>query len=258
MQGVSQPAWHKGENLKAIASINARMGSTRLPGKVMMNIGDKTVLDHIVDRLRLCTTLHDICLATTFMPEDDILEAWAHSKGIPCFRGEVDDVLKRTVDAHRQMGSSVVVRVCGDTPFIDPETIDFEILMIKHDEADICMSTNRRKFPHGTTAHVCKFSDLEWVEAHIQDPIAREHVTLYLYEHPEKYRVYEIQGCEQWECEGQRLQIDYKEDLEVAQHVYRAIGDKVSIGDIVKFLRSPEGKRVREINAHCAETIVRK
>lgn len=258
----NQKRWHKNEHLKAVASINARMGSSRLPGKVLMDIEGKPLLTRIVDRLRRCTALYDIVLATTTLEQDDCLIEWAESLGIRWWRGEVDDVLKRTVDAHRMMESDYVIRVCGDTPLIDPETVDYEILALKNDWYDFIYSTNDRKFPHGTTAHACKFSDLEWIEQNITDPTCREHVTWYFYaEAPEKYRIHKIIGASGWKCEGQRLQVDYQEDLDVVRIVQREVskyyGDEVfPVGKVVHFLNSPYGKKVRQINANCEETVM--
>ena len=242
--------------MKVVASINARMGSTRLPGKVLMDIGGVPLLTRIVNRLRRCTTLDGIILATTNKPEDDVLRDWADKTDIVWFAGSENDVLNRTVKAHRMMNSEIVVRVCGDTPLIDPVMIDVAVDMVREGDCDIAMATADRIYPHGTTAHVCKYDDLRKLDNTLTDPVLREHVTLHLYESGE-YRVNELQGLPQWECRGQRLQVDYPEDLKVVRLIQERLGpdDDFGIGDIVKLLKREPW--IRGLNALCEETVVR-
>ena len=254
--------------MKAVASINARMGSTRLPGKVLMDIDGVPLLTRIVRRLRYCTALDGIILATTTNPKDDVLVDWANDEGIPSHRGSEEDVLKRTVEAHLRMQSEIVVRVCGDTPLIDPAMIDLGVRLVREDHCDIAMASAERKFPHGTTAHVCKLSDLMAVERILDKGIIpsqsekayREHVTLYLYDHDQpEYRfrrVYKFQGMPEWKCEGQRLQVDYQEDLDVVRIIQERLGgDSFGIGEIVDLLKREPW--IRGLNAHCEEKPVR-
>ena len=236
------------------ASINARMGSTRLPGKALADIGGQPLLSLLLHRLRKAKTLDKIVLATTTFPEDDVLLDWADDVGLPVFRGSELDVLERTVEANAWMGSDIVVRVCGDTPLIDPDLVDRAVQLVERGTCDIAMSAADRKYPHGVSAHVCKMSDLEHLHETLSDPVLREHVTLHLYESGE-YKVHKLQGKPEWDCEGQRLQVDYKEDLEVVRLIISRLGVDCSLGDIVALLRREPW--IRGINELCEETVIR-
>src|SRR3954468_22741224 len=108
---------------KVVASVEARMGSSRLPGKVLMDIGGVPSLTRLFRRLRNCRGVDDVVLATSTAPGDDALEAWAGDAGVDVFRGSEDDVLSRVVGAQRMMKSDVVVEVTGDCPLLDSEVV---------------------------------------------------------------------------------------------------------------------------------------
>ena len=112
---------------KIVASIEARMGSSRLPGKVLADVCGQPALTRQLRRLRRCRTIDDIILATSNSPNDNPLEQWAISENIAFHRGSEDDVLQRVVEAHRKMNSDVVVEITGDCPLLDPEIIDMGI-----------------------------------------------------------------------------------------------------------------------------------
>jgi spore coat polysaccharide biosynthesis protein SpsF len=235
------------------ASINARMGSTRLPGKSLMDINGQPMLSLLLRRLRR-SGVDQIVLATTNKREDEVLCEWATANGVTFFCGSETDVLQRTVAAHRMMGSDIVVRVCGDTPLIEPELIDQAVSAVYDDKCDIAMSTNDRDYPHGVSAHVCKMKDLVFLDENLTDPILREHVTLALYEKP-GYRVYPLKGRKEWKMPHQRLQVDYPEDLDLVTMINGRLGDDCTLEEIVSlFKREPW---LRGMNAHCEEKPVR-
>jgi spore coat polysaccharide biosynthesis protein SpsF len=236
------------------ASINARMGSTRLPGKALADINGEPMLTKLLKRVRQADSLDEIVLATTINAEDDQLVHWAQDNKILFHRGSVDDVLKRTVEAHHKIHSDIVVRVCGDTPLIDPVMIDQAVELVEKNVCDIAMSTATRTYPHGVSAHVCKMSDLVFLDKNLTDPLLREHVTLHLYESG-GYRVKELTAPAEWDCEGQRLQVDYPEDLEVIRMINMRLGDFCGTEEIVALLRREPW--IRGLNEGCEEKPVR-
>ena len=113
--------------MKIVASIEARMGSSRLPGKVLKKFGNETTLSLLVKRLKTCKNLDDIVVATTINSIDDLICDWCKKNKISFFRGSEDDVLERVVKAHEKMGTDVIVEITGDCPFTDPKVVDLSI-----------------------------------------------------------------------------------------------------------------------------------
>ena len=131
---MSESAIHKSKLSKAakpipkvVASIEARMGSSRLPGKVLKDIGGQPALTRLLRRLRHCKRLDSIILATTTSPKDDVLVAWAQKEDVSYYRGSEDDVLNRVVTAQQAADSDIVVEICGDCVLIDPSLVDMAI-----------------------------------------------------------------------------------------------------------------------------------
>jgi spore coat polysaccharide biosynthesis protein SpsF len=121
---------------RVVVSIEARMGSSRLPGKVLMDLCGKPVIGWLVDRLRECRTVDEIVLATSTGKGDDVLAKWCTDNGVRCFRGSEDDVLKRVVDAHREAKTDVIVEITGDCPLTDPDVVDLGVETFLSNECD--------------------------------------------------------------------------------------------------------------------------
>lgn len=244
---------------RVIASIEARMGSSRLPGKVLMDIEGVQALTRLVNRLRQCRTVDDVVLATSTAPADDVLEEWARANGVAFHRGSEEDVLQRVVQAQSQMNSDIVVEVTGDCPLLDPEVIDLGVETFFANECDVVTNARIPSYPQGADVQVFRLRDLAEVERTIADPAVREHVSLYFYENPDKYRV--IHMIAPWSscAPEQRLQLDYQEDLELIRTVYRRLGpqygDRFGVREILSLLRSEPA--VAQLNAHCVEKPVR-
>ncbi|MFC2063903.1 cytidylyltransferase domain-containing protein [Chloroflexota bacterium] len=169
-----------------IAIIQARMGSTRLPGKVLKDIAGKPMLLRVLERVSLAAQLDDILVAATSYAADDPLAVFCHEQGYQCFRGSQFDVLDRFYQAALQVQAGTVVRITADCPLIDPSLLDQ--LLDEFEKFDVDFAANRlpppfkRSFPIGLDIEICKFSALDraWNEA--DQPHQREHVMPYLYE----------------------------------------------------------------------------
>jgi spore coat polysaccharide biosynthesis protein SpsF len=198
-------------------------------------------------------------LATTTDPADDVLADWAKREGVAVHRGSEDDVLARVVGAHGQMKSDIVVEVCGDCPLIDPDVIDMAVAMFDLNDADVVTNTAKPGFPQGADAQVFRLADLAEVERVVSDPAVREHVSLFFYEHPERYRIIHLAPPPRWRRPEQRLQLDYAEDLAFIRTVYDRLlperGETFGLDDIMDLLeREPQ---IASINANCREKPVR-
>lgn len=245
---------------KIVASIEARMGSSRFPGKMMADICGKPALVRVVDRLKACQNLDGIILATTADPKDDPLAQCAEQQGIACHRGSEDDVLQRVVDAQKQMNSDITVEVTGDCLMLDIDVIDQGVTMFLENDCDILSNAAKTSYPQGADVQVFRTEDLNWVAENITDEAVREHVSLYFYENPDKYRIIHLMAPARLRAPDQRTQLDYYEDLDFICAVYRElepIHGPVNFGarEILQLMRDkPE---IQKINAHCTNKPVR-
>ncbi len=245
---------------KIVASIEARMGSSRFPGKMMADVNGKPALERVIDRLKACQNLDGIILATTIDPKDDPLEQCALACGIACHRGSEDDVLQRVVDAHKQMQSDIIVEVTGDCILLDIDVIDQGVAMFLENDCDVLSNASKLSYPQGADVQVFRTKDLDWVAENIQDEAVREHVSLYFYENPDKYRIIHLIAPPSLHAPQQRTQLDYYEDLDFITRVYEELepiygATGFGAREILKLLR--EKPEIQQINAHCTNKPVR-
>ncbi len=244
---------------KVVASIEARMGSSRLPGKVLTDIGGVPALTRLIRRLRQCQALDDVVLATTTSPKDDELVSWAQTNNVPVFRGSEEDVLARVVGAHQMMGSDLVVEVTGDCPLLDSTVIDLGIETYFANDCDVVTNARVPSYPQGADVQVFQLKALSDVADSVWDPAVREHVSLYFYENPDKYKIIHLIAPQMWKAENLRLQLDYPEDLEFIRTVYSRLepqyGDSFGIYEILNLLKHEPA--LHDLNAHCVEKAVR-
>ena len=208
------------ENRPVVVILQARMGSTRLPGKVMKEICGKPVLWHVLNRLLPSTLIDGIVVATTTNSEDDVIEDWCAGAGFNCFRGSAPDVLDRYYRAAIEYKVKTIVRVCADCPLIDPEVVDRvieEYLDGDYDHVGI-----EKSFPHGLDSEVFSFEVLRkaWLEATL--PSEREHVTPYLWKNDTIFKLGSIKHHEDFS--HMRWTVDNDRDFAFAKAVYEAMG----------------------------------
>lgn len=244
---------------RIIASIEARMGSSRLPGKVLADVCGRPALSRLLDRLRACTRLDGIILATSTAAADDALADWAARENVPCYRGSEDDVLNRVVRAQQQMRADLVVEVTGDSILTDPVVLDWGVASFLANPCDIVTNVKVPSFPMGVDVQVYPLALLEQVEETVDDPAVREHVTLHFYEHPEAYRTFHLLAPSPWEAPTYRFQLDYPEDLAFIRAIYERLepshGPVFGLREIMPLLRrEPE---LLELNIHCEEKTAR-
>jgi len=196
------------------------MGSSRLPGKVLADVCGKPALTRLLDRLRVCKRLDGIVLATSTDPKDTVLCEWAKTENIPFYRGSEEDVLLRVLEAQRKMRSEVVVEVWGDMTLLDPELIDLGIEMFLENECHVVTTARKPSFPIGVDVMVFSLKELEWINDHVLDREAREHVSVYFLQHPEKYRILHLLAPQSLQAPNHRFVLDYPEDLQFIRAIY--------------------------------------
>ncbi|MBH41269.1 MAG: acylneuraminate cytidylyltransferase [Candidatus Magasanikbacteria bacterium] len=205
--------------------IQARMGATRLPGKMMKDLLGKPVIAHVVDRVRLCKNVDNIWIATTENDLDDVLYNWAKDNSVNCYRGSEKDVLDRYYRAAKKANTDTIVRITGDCPLHDPETID-RVISEFTSESDYVSNIHPPTFPDGLDVEVFSFSSLEkaWQEAKLASE--REHVTPYIWKNPHIFRMKNVENDE--DLSQYRITLDTKEDLLLIKTILEYI-DKTSI-----------------------------
>lgn len=201
----------------------ARMTSTRLPGKVMLPVQGRPLLDYQLERLQRVRRADLVILATTTNATDDVLADFCARRGIACHRGPEDDVLTRFYDAARAHDLDLVVRVTSDCPVIDPAVVDavIEAFLTAEPRPDYFSNTQTRSFPRGMDTEVFTFAAL--AEAHEQGrrDYEREHVTPFLYGNPDRFRIGQMVAPE--DQSQHRWTVDTPEDFELIRRMIEAL-----------------------------------
>ena len=173
--------------MKIVATIEARMTSSRLPGKVLMPVAGITMLGCLVRRLKSVKSIDCIVLATTVNKADDSLIDLAKELEIEAFRGDENDVMNRVIGAAASVGADVIVEITGDCPVIDPEIVEQTIQMFKANSADYVSNAHIRSYPDGMDTQVFRLDTLKRSAAMTDDLLDHEHVTLHIRNHPELF-----------------------------------------------------------------------
>jgi spore coat polysaccharide biosynthesis protein SpsF len=230
---------------RVFAIIQARMSSTRLPGKVLKPLGARTALGQVVHQLSHAKRISTIAIATSVDTSDDVLDTWAHTERIPCVRGSLNDVLARYYHAASVLGATphdAIVRITADCPLIDPAVVDSVIERFVLTNAEYCSNVNPPTFPDGLDVEVFTMAALERAYNEAQLAAEREHVTPYMRNHPELFRVANLENPVHYE--HFRWTLDTEADyeflcrvMELLQPVIRA-NDVVYLHDVVAVLEA--------------------
>jgi spore coat polysaccharide biosynthesis protein SpsF len=230
--------------------VQARTGSSRLPGKVLLPLAGKTVLERQLERIQAAPAEFELVVATTTLPADDAIVAVCRRAGVACFRGHATDLLDRHVGAARAAGADVVVKIPSDCPLIDPAAI--ARVLEAHDGEDYLGNLHPASWPDGNDVEVMTRAALEvaWREA--ARPHEREHTTPFLWTRPHRFRV----GNVSWETgrdlsRSHRFTVDHPDDYRLVVAIHDALGPGIfplaAILDLLE--RRPE---LRAVNARYA------
>jgi spore coat polysaccharide biosynthesis protein SpsF len=173
---------------KIVLTIEARMTSSRLPGKVLLPVDGKPILAHMVERLKLVPSVDEIVLATTVNKTDDVLIEFAKPHGISVFRGSEDDVMSRIVEAATSAKADIVVETTGDCPVIDPQVIEQIIQLFLNNACDYASNVEVRSYPIGMDTQVFRAETLRKSLSMTTHPLDREHVTRHIRMNPQMFR----------------------------------------------------------------------
>ena len=227
--------------------IQARMGSSRLPGKVLMKSGNgMPLLYHVINQLRHCSKVKNLVIATTTNQEDDEIEKFADNNSVNIFRGSEKDVLDRYFQCAKKYSFSTIVRITSDCPLIDPQIVDKVIERFFSGNYDYATNTLIRTFPIGTDAEVFSFNALETAWKNAQLPSEREHVTPHL-RNKGNFKTINVEN--DTNISNLRLTVDRIEDFELVKEILNNISiNPIHLEDILElFSRKPE---LIEINKH--------
>lgn len=224
---------------KVVAMVQARIGSSRFPGKVLKPIEGVPLIARVLERTKRAELLNEVVLATSGRTADRVLADVAAASGVSSYCGGAeDDVLSRFCEAARRFRADVVVRICGDQPLVDPEIIDLAVSRFLQTTPDYLGTPVRRFFPAGLDVEVLPRTILERVSEVATAPRYREHVTLYILEHLEEFKVEGLEGNPGLCRPGWKLTVDTEEDLGLVQTIFRYFHPErfFTAREIVEFL----------------------
>ena len=231
--------------------IQARMGSSRLPKKVMKKIdNDLTVLDYVIEQIKSSKNIEKIIVATTILEEDNIISDYLCSHKYEVFRGSSDDVLDRFYQCAKKFSIDTIVRITADNPLIDPKIIDIAVGEYKNGKYDLVTNTLKRTFPFGTEVEVFSFRILEKAWQNAKKPSEREHVTPFIRDPQNKFFLSNI--THQKNLSHLRYTVDEIDDLKLVKEIIKNISRRpILIQDIIKlYKQKPEIFKINENIKH--------
>ncbi|CAA7618671.1 cytidylyltransferase domain-containing protein [Magnetospirillum sp. UT-4] len=237
--------------MRTLATIEARMTSSRLPGKVLKPCLGRPMLALMVERLRRVPALDGIVVATTTNATDDPIEALAAELGIGCFRGSEDDVMARVLGAAQAHHIDVIVELTGDCPLIDPAIVEECILAYRAAGVDYLSNVLERTYPIGMDTQVFATRVLADAFARTDDPQDHEHVSLFLYRHPELYTLKGLTAPPELTDPELRLTLDTADDYTVITALFERLHPKDPAFPLAAMLAELKADpALRAINSH--------
>lgn len=233
--------------MKTIVIIQARMGSTRLPGKILKPLGTTDVLTYVTSRCKQIQSVKDVIVATSTLPQDDVVEAWCQEHNVTCFRGSEEDVLDRYVQCARDYEPDYVMRVTADCPFVDYELASAVVEWMERERKDVLSLVG--SMPRGLAVELISYKALITIHEKGQEPRHREHVTYYAYEYPKEFTraVYTVPSNRLHP--ELRITLDTDEDYALCCAIADHFQDElVSSADVIQYLL--DHPDIAVLNAH--------
>jgi spore coat polysaccharide biosynthesis protein SpsF len=230
--------------MKIIATIEARMTSSRLPGKVLLQAAGKPMLEHLVNRLKAVPSLYGIVLTTTVNKTDEVLVDFSKKIGIGCYRGSEDDVMTRVIGAAESAGADIVVEITGDCPIIDPQIVEQTIRVFNANNADYVSNGHIRSYPDGMDTQVFRLKTLVRSAAMTDDEMDHEHVTMHIRNHPDLFSQIHLVAPPELHWPELGLTLDEPRDYELLKTIiehFEPDNALFSCRDVIKLLkRNPD------------------
>lgn len=228
-----------------VAIIQARLSSSRLPGKILLEVCGKPLLEHMITRVKRSKKIDEIVIATSTNKIDDLIEEWCKKNQIKCFRGPEQDVLKRYKLANDFINGDTIVRLCSDCPLIDPKIIDDVLETYESNDYDFVSNlfpVHGRTFPDGMSVEVFSSKLLVESDRNAKKPSEREHVTFYLWMQPKRFKIFRCDYPE--DLSKFRFNLDYLQDYCLIRSVFESLYPKnncFTMEDVIKWLKeNPE------------------
>lgn len=231
------------------------MGSTRLPGKVLLDLCGRTMLARVVRRVRRAVLVDEVIVATSQSPEDDAIVDQCNRLSVACFRGSESDVLERYYQAATSHDADVVVRITADCPLIDPQIIDLVVSAFLNGRPDYASNILQRTYPRGLDTEVMTSETLASARSEASQPYERTHVTPYIYRTPGRFRLLSVTGDS--DLSQGRWTVDCRDDLDFLIAIYQRLNrdDEFSWRDVCRLLR--EEPSLADLNRHvCQKELV--
>lgn len=202
------------------AIIQARMGSTRLPGKIMYEVCGESILSLMIKRIKNAKKLDKIIIATTINENDNVIVNFCKLNGIDFFRGSENDVLSRYYETSKKFPSDIIIRLTSDTPLLDPKTIDSIIEQYEKNDYDYVSNQFPfpRTYPDGTNVEVFSFNLLKEMYEKAKNPSDREHVTTFVSMQPKLFKIFRVDYSK--DISKYRFNLDYDADYQLIKKVY--------------------------------------
>lgn len=224
---------------RVVCPIQARMNSTRLPGKVLMPLVGEPVLKRIVERLRPSKYLDEVIIATTVDIADEMIVNFCQKNKIKFYRGSEEDVLKRILEAAQVFQAEIVVHITGDCPLVDFRYVDKVIETLVRGKYDYVSNAIKMTFPDGFDVEAFYTKTLDKVNKLTNNSLDREHVTYYIYNHPEKFRIKNIEALGKMRWPELCLTLDEEKDYKLLSLIYKKlylVNNLFAAEDVVDFL----------------------
>lgn len=231
--------------MKTVAIIQARMGSSRLPGKMMLSLGSRETITRVIDRVTDADSIDEVVVATTTKKPDSLLAEYAEDAGASVYRGSEPDVLQRMVCASTEYNADLVVRIAGDCPAVSPLIVDYAVCLLKQRDIDYASNKLERTFPLGLDIEAFTIESFVDVEKIADRPKEREHVTVYYREHPDEFSLGNFTSDEVFDKEQYQNRTDIELVLDEPE-------DYILFNTIFSKL-SPSNQDIRSIIEHIDE-----
>lgn len=243
--------------MRVVGVVQARMQSSRLPGKVLLPVGGQPMLERMLRRLNRAAQLDELVVATTVLPVDRPIEDLATRLGVSCVKGHPTDLIDRHLAAARAAGAEAIVKIPSDCPLIDPRIVDQVVARFREAAGDFDYVGNLHPatWPDGNDVEVFTRQALEAAFVEADRPYEREHTTPFIWDQPDRFRI----GNVEWAggrdlSRSHRLAVDHAEDFQLVSAVYAGLerDEMFSVDDVVGFLDA--NPAVRELNARHRNT----
>jgi len=223
--------------MTTLVIIQARMSSTRFPGKVLMKLQQKPLLQWLIERVKKCSLVDKIVIATSTGVDDDPISKWCEVNNQTCYRGDLENVLSRFYHAAKHFNAQTIVRLTADCPIIDSQVIDEHIDFYHKHHFDYVSNGPKMTYPDGMGVEVFSYQALEKTHQEAMLLSEKEHVTAYIYKHPEVFKLYNLKYKKDYSWI--RITIDYPEDFILVKNIVEALQPTIasfSLEDIISYI----------------------